>query len=204
MGEDTASQPSVGLPKRTAAGRRSQADFRQCDDLLRGQEWRWQRSVAAPLFRHDELLQYGPIMTAARGHRCQVAQGSAGHGSCHQPRHDAGRLSRDLQHHAGGGAEDVIDAIETGHADYYDSVNWWVMYTLLNLPHCCRGPATTDAAHETRIREAVVELVRARRATAADGNDLMAACCARPIRNRPDHVGPAPGQQYHRVPRRRL
>ena len=30
-----------------------------------GHEWRWQRGVAAPLFRHDELLQYGPIMTAA-------------------------------------------------------------------------------------------------------------------------------------------
>ena len=30
-----------------------------------GREWRWQRGAAAPLFRHDELLQYGPIMSAA-------------------------------------------------------------------------------------------------------------------------------------------
>ena len=30
-----------------------------------GREWRWQRAAAAPLFRHDELLQYGPIMSAA-------------------------------------------------------------------------------------------------------------------------------------------
>src|SRR5215469_7199604 len=30
-----------------------------------GEEWRWQRSVAAPLFSHDALMQYGPIMSAA-------------------------------------------------------------------------------------------------------------------------------------------
>src|SRR5262249_30418170 len=30
-----------------------------------GHQWRWQRGVAAPLFRHDDLLQYGPIMSAA-------------------------------------------------------------------------------------------------------------------------------------------
>src|SRR6266851_5630974 len=28
-----------------------------------GREWRWQRGAAAPLFRHDELLRYGSIMT---------------------------------------------------------------------------------------------------------------------------------------------
>jgi cytochrome P450 len=30
-----------------------------------GSEWHWQRAAAAPLFRHDELLQYGPIMSGA-------------------------------------------------------------------------------------------------------------------------------------------
>ena len=30
-----------------------------------GRDWRWQRGAAAPLFRHEELLQYGPIMSAA-------------------------------------------------------------------------------------------------------------------------------------------
>src|SRR5262249_44561412 len=28
-----------------------------------GREWRWQRGAAAPLFRHEELLRYGSIMT---------------------------------------------------------------------------------------------------------------------------------------------
>ena len=30
-----------------------------------GRDWRWQRGAAAPLFRHEELLQYGSIMSAA-------------------------------------------------------------------------------------------------------------------------------------------
>jgi cytochrome P450 len=30
-----------------------------------GRDWRWQRGAAAPLFRHEELLRYGPIMSAA-------------------------------------------------------------------------------------------------------------------------------------------
>jgi cytochrome P450 len=30
-----------------------------------GHEWRWQRGVVAPLFRHEELLQYGQVMTAS-------------------------------------------------------------------------------------------------------------------------------------------
>ena len=30
-----------------------------------GAEWRWQRGAAAPLFRHEELLGYSPIMRAA-------------------------------------------------------------------------------------------------------------------------------------------
>ena len=29
-----------------------------------GAEWKWQRGAVAPLFRHSELLQYGPTMTA--------------------------------------------------------------------------------------------------------------------------------------------
>ena len=140
-----------------------------------GQEWRWQRSVAAPLFRHDELLQYGPIMTAAA--EVIVAKWRKA------PPDTVHAINRDMMRAAFhvisntmlvGGAEDVIDAIETGHADYYDSVNWWVMYTLLNLPHWLPRPGgRLMRAHETRIREAVVELVRARRETAADGNDLM-------------------------------
>ena len=30
-----------------------------------GHDWRWQRGAAAPLFRHDELVHFGSVMSAA-------------------------------------------------------------------------------------------------------------------------------------------
>jgi cytochrome P450 len=74
-----------------------------------------------------------------------------------------------------GGASNVLAAIEKGHAAYYDAANWWVVYTLLGLPHWLPRPGgQAMRAHETRMRNAVGELVRVRRADAASGEDLLA------------------------------
>ena len=65
------------------------------------EEWRWQRAVAAPLFRHEELLRYGPVMTeAAEAAVARWRAAPAGYGPCHPFRHDAGRVSRHFQHDA--------------------------------------------------------------------------------------------------------
>ena len=74
-----------------------------------------------------------------------------------------------------GGAGNMFDAIEKGHEDYYRGMNWWIMYTLLGLPHWLPRPGG-DAmrAHEARLRNMVTELVGTRRATAENDDDLLA------------------------------
>jgi len=72
-----------------------------------GRDWRWQRGAAAPLFRHDELLQYGPIMSAAA--EAAVAQWrSAPPGTVHPIHRDMMRAAFHVISHTMlvGGAEE--------------------------------------------------------------------------------------------------
>jgi cytochrome P450 len=141
-----------------------------------GRDWRWQRSAAAPLFRHEELLQYGSIMTAAA--EAAVARWRAAPpGTVHAVNRDMMRAAFHVISNTmlAGGAEDVLEAIEKGHADYYRGANWWLVYLLLGLPHWLPRPGGRSMrAHERRLRDGVAELVRARRAGAAAPDDLLA------------------------------
>ena len=105
-----------------------------------GREWKWQRGAAAPLFRHDELLDYGPIMTAAAE---SVVAGwrAADPGGIQPIHHDMMRAAFRVISSTmlAGGATDMIRTIEQGHAAYYRGINWWVMYTPAQ-------PAALDAA----------------------------------------------------------
>lgn len=140
-----------------------------------GKDWRWQRGVAAPLFRHDQLLRYGPAMTAAA--EKVVAEWRGAPNGADRPIHtDMMRAAFDVISNTMlvGGAPDVLRAIEKGHADYYGAVNWWVTYTLLGLPHWLPRPGGKGMrAHESRLRGSVADLVRTRRASAI-GDDLLA------------------------------
>ncbi len=140
-----------------------------------GHDWRWQRGVAAPLFRHEELLHYGPIMTAAA--EATVAGWDAA------PRSELRPINRDMLRAAFrvisstmlvGGADEVIATIEQGHADYFSNANWWILFSLLGLPSWLPRPGgRAMRAQETRMRKAVSEIVTARRGGAAGGNDLL-------------------------------
>jgi len=140
-----------------------------------GREWRWQRGAAAPLFRHDELLRYGSIMTDVA--EATVAKWrTAPPGTAHAVHRDMSRaafhvISKTM---LAGVPDDMLAAIEMGQAAYYTAVNWWVMYALLGLPHWMPRPGGRSMrTHETRLRDAVAELVRVRRADAAAGEDLL-------------------------------
>jgi cytochrome P450 len=141
-----------------------------------GREWKWQRGAAAPLFRHEELLDYGPIMTAAADSVVESWR-TAAPGAVRMINHDMMRAAFRVISSTmlAGGAPDMIRTIEQGHAAYYRGINWWVMYRLLSLPHWLPRPGGRAVrAHETRLRDAVAELVRARRANADGGDDLLA------------------------------
>ena len=141
-----------------------------------GREWRWQRGAAAPLFHHDSLLDYGPIMTTAA--EATVARWRAASSSTvHAINEDMLRAAFHVISNTmlAGGAEPMLRAIQKGHAGYYRGANWWVVYKLMGLPHWLPRPGgNAMRAHETRLRGAVAELVKARRGDFAGGNDLLA------------------------------
>jgi cytochrome P450 len=143
---------------------------------VEGREWRWQRGAMAPLFRHEELLRHGPIISAAA--EAAVAKWrAASPGAIHFVDKDMTRavlhvMSRTM---VAGVPADVLDLIERGHTDYYNGVNWWLLYTLLRLPHWLPRPGGTSMrAIVSRSRKAVYELVHKRRTDAASGDDLLA------------------------------
>jgi len=141
-----------------------------------GHEWRWQRGVAAPLFRHDELAHFGDTMSAAAEATVQRWR-NAPAGTVHAIHKDMMRAAFSVITGTmlAGGPGDMFDAIEKGHEDYFRGINWWIIYTMLGLPHWLPRPGgQAMRAHEARLRSAVTELVRARRATAAGDHDLLA------------------------------
>ncbi len=103
-------------------------------------------------------------------------QGTAPPGTAHAVHRDMSRaafhvISKTM---LAGVPDDMLAAIEMGQAAYYTAVNWWVMYALLGLPHWMPRPGGRSMrTHETRLRDAVAELVRVRRADAAAGEDLL-------------------------------
>jgi cytochrome P450 len=141
-----------------------------------GREWKWQRGAAAPLFRHDEILQYVPAMTAAAGATIEKWRASPD-GSEHPIHIDMMRAAFRVISNTMlvGGAPDVIHAIEAGHGDYYRGTNWWIAYALLGLPHWLPRPGgRLMRAQERRLRKAVGDLVASRRKDAEGGADMLA------------------------------
>jgi cytochrome P450 len=141
-----------------------------------GNEWRWQRGAAAPLFRHEELLHYVPLMFAAAERTIEQWR-DAPQRTIHQIHDDMMRAAFHVIANSmlTGGAEEMLASIEKGHADYFSGINWWVAYRLLKLPHWLPRPGGKSMrAHEARLRHAVAKLVQSRRAAAATGEDLLA------------------------------
>ena len=140
-----------------------------------GEEWRWQRGAAAPMFGHDQLMQYGPIISAAA--EATVAKWRAAPpGAIHYI--DADMLAAAFRVISNtmlvGGAQDVILEIAEGHADYYKGINWWVVYSLFGLPFRLPRPGgRLMRAQVKRVRQAVAEIVAARGAGAGKDSDLL-------------------------------
>lgn len=141
-----------------------------------GHEWRWQRGAAAPLFHHEELLNYGSIMSAAA--EAIVARWRA------SPAGTIRSVDKDMRNAAfyvisntmlAGGAPEILDKIEEGHDQYYQGANWWLLYTILGLPHWLPRPGgKAMRAHERRLRKAVTDLIRHRRKEQGAKEDLLA------------------------------
>jgi cytochrome P450 len=139
-----------------------------------GADWRWQRQVVAPLFRHGELLRYVPAMTSAA--EAALARWR-----------QVGSGERDIEHDMTavtfkiiadtllpGGDTFVAQAIERAHADYLLPISWEVAYGMLNLPRWLPHPGTWSMRRSEReLRAAVAALISARRRSSSGQDDLF-------------------------------
>ena len=139
-----------------------------------GETWRWQRKIAAPLFRHADVLSYVPAMTAAA--ESQLAKWRAAGRS--------GRFTTDVELDMRATTFEVIattilagcnaaEAQSIQHADsqYMGRVTWEMAAAVLKLPGWMWYPnkvAMRNAARD--LRAAVLALVARRRGEmAGDG-----------------------------------
>jgi len=140
-----------------------------------GAEWRWQRGAMAPLFRHEQLLSYVPIMQAAADATI-TAWRAAPAGTEHAINRDMMRAAFAVisQTMLAGGADEVIAAIEKGHGAYFQQINWWVLHRMLRLPAWFPRPGGRIMRRQEKLlRDSVDALVRERRDHAAGGDDLL-------------------------------
>jgi cytochrome P450 len=139
-----------------------------------GADWRWQRQVVAPLFRHGELLRYVPAMASAA--EAAVARWR-----------QAGAGERDIEHDMTavtfkiiadtllpGGDTFVADAIERAHADYLLPISWEIAFGMLELPRWLPHPGSRSMRRSEReLRAAVAALISARRRQTGERDDLF-------------------------------
>lgn len=141
-----------------------------------GKEWRWQRGAAAPLFRHDELVRYVPVMREAAEMTVEAWRNT--------PSGEPRLINRDMVHAAfavisrtmlAGGAPEVLANIENGHGAYFRNVNWWVLHRMLRLPRWFPHPGRASMRErEQWLHDAVRGIVRARFKDRKEATDLLA------------------------------
>jgi cytochrome P450 len=143
--------------------------------LAEGADWRWQRRAVAPLFRHDTLLSFVPIiatMAERQVERWRTAQPGA-------PVDAAAAMTRttfDIIVEAILGGSESLDAERYSRAvtEYFETIPWHLLYGIFSLPEWMpypgrrRGLRARDFLHRD-----IGRIVAARRAKPASRSDLL-------------------------------
>jgi cytochrome P450 len=141
-----------------------------------GPEWRWQRLTAAPLFRPAEVAALVPAMTAA-AEGVLDAWRQAAPGTVHRVDLDMTRATFRVitDTMLPGGGILTREVFERANANYLRTISWPIAYALLRLPEWIPYPGRGAMRQaEQRMRLAVHDLVRSRRAEPRQGVDLLA------------------------------
>lgn len=140
-----------------------------------GAEWRWQRQMAAPLFRHAELLRYVPAMSSAAEAMLATWSGDAS-GGYRSIDKDMTRLTFRVISETvlPGGDEHIGAAIERASGDYFGSISWTFVYRFFQLPSWMPHPGRRRMLRaEKFLRRSVAALIAVRKASPASRNDLF-------------------------------
>ena len=140
-----------------------------------GRDWRWQHQTVAPLFRQGEILRYLPAM-AAGAESAIKRWGAVPPGSIHAIDDEMVDATYEVISNTllAGGSALVGETMKRGTADYVAGIPWSVAYAALNLPVWLPRPGGRRMRiWESRLRGAVTDMIRERRASTDDRDNLF-------------------------------
>ncbi len=142
--------------------------------LAEGADWRWQRQTAAPMFRHAEILNYVPIMSAAAEN--VVERWRASEGPVHMIDVDMTRATYDVIARTilVGGSEKITETTEEDGPGYNRGFPLAVAFGLMNAPSWLPRPGRSAMnKRDAKLRRIVAEMVD-QAASEDDRADLLA------------------------------
>ncbi len=144
-----------------------------------GQHWRWQRRIATPLFRHQDLLAHVPLIAAAATNRLAIWRTG--------PATVTRRIERemtDLTYEVfastllSGASSADGEIIKARGAEFLSRISWEVAWALLRVPPWVWHPGKRSMRRSGQeMRAAVRRIIAARRETARNdgqsGRDIL-------------------------------
>lgn len=143
--------------------------------LAEGADWRWQRRAVASIFRHETLLSFIPIFTAAAERRIERWL-SPQHGPTIDAAQAMTRTTFDIIVAAMLGGAETLDAERYGRAlkENFNAIPWHVIYDILSLPQWLPFPGRGRALRARDfLHRDIARIVAARRAKPAAKPDLL-------------------------------
>ncbi|HEU0063318.1 MAG TPA: cytochrome P450 [Hyphomicrobiaceae bacterium] len=139
-----------------------------------GADWKWQRQTAAPVFRHQDLLSFVPVMAEAAERL--LADWRQDHGATRNIDRDMTLVTFDVISHTllPGGQSHVAPLIGRANVDYQKPLGWQMAYANFGIPAWVPHPGwLTMQMARRQLRSAVASLVAERRATPSAKDDLL-------------------------------
>ncbi len=144
--------------------------------IAEGRDWRWQRKIVAPLFRHEELLRHVSAFSQSADTMLDEWRNA--------PAGQLRALDSDMQRATfqiisdtllPGGDDYVGHTIEQASADYLEPISWSIAFALLSFPLWFPYPGKRRMQRAERtLRDAIGQLVEARRTQADNHDDIFA------------------------------
>ncbi len=159
-----------------------------------GHDWRWQRRSAAPLFRHQELLDHVPAMSAAAEAQLRRWRTDA-LGDVRPVDRDMTDTTFDVFTRTilAGADPRHGEAIKEASARYLSWISWDVAWALVGVPRWVWHPGTLPTrrgAHQ--LRQAVARIIADRRTRSSEeGHDILGRLLAA---RHPDTGAPMPDE----------
>ena len=140
-----------------------------------GREWKWQRQAAAPMFKQHDMLRFLPVFVGATRDLIEVWR-KAPPGSVHA-------VDRDMTHVTfavicatllPSADRTMGPVLESSVEVFQRSAGWGILFASAGLPRWVPRPGLLSGLRAiSRLRTAVAALIRERRASGRQPDDLM-------------------------------